>query len=188
MGKLKWWFLALLPLILLFGMGTSGCESQQAQSVSGTKMVKVGKVKTGTDGKTVEQHAISKRIDEDNQPGSIKHLYVISAYSGQVIIYSTVRSKVTSSHKRLTPSKVTSMDNNVENGFSFDVGGTNHSTDEIVGEDGTYGDSAEYIYWWDTKGVYHQHYISGGQILHISNQPLVVKGIIINMELSKTSE
>src|SRR6185503_6965090 len=35
---------------------------------------------------------------------------------------------------------------------------------------------------WDTKGVYHQHYVDGGQILHISDQPLAVKSIVLNME------
>ncbi|MBI2052272.1 MAG: hypothetical protein HYT38_01160 [Candidatus Sungbacteria bacterium] len=33
--------------------------------------------------------------------------------------------------------------------------------------------------------VSHQHYVSGGQIVHISSQPLAVKGIIINMEISQ---
>ena len=56
---------------------------------------------------------------------------------------------------------------------------------ELLGDDGTYGSSAEYIYWWDSKGVYHQHYLSGGQIVHISDQPLAVKSVILNMELSK---
>lgn len=63
-----------------------------------------------------------------------KHLYIISACSGQVIFYSSVYGKVT-----------------------------------------TYGSSVPYIFWWDTNGIYHQHYISGGQIVHISDQPIEVK-------------
>ena len=49
--------------------------------------------------------------------------------------------------------------------------------------DGTYGMEVPYIYWWDVRGIYHQHFVSGGQIIHISDQPVVVKSIIINMEL-----
>ncbi|HLC98921.1 MAG TPA: hypothetical protein VJC00_02840 [Candidatus Nanoarchaeia archaeon] len=119
----------------------------------------------------------------DNQPGSIKHLYIISAYSGQVIIYSTVMGKVTSSGKRLTPDHVDGGGNGVSY-FKFDVGNSEWYTQQVLGEDGAYGSSIEYMYWWDTKGVYHQHYVSGGQIVHISNQPLAVKNIIINMEIT----
>lgn len=164
-----------LALVALTGCGT------QVQSVSGTKMTTVGQVKTDQSGKTIEQANIAKRIDTDNQPGSVKHLYVLSAYSGQVLIYSTVKGKVTSSGKRLTPDRVTGS-----NLFTFNVGATNQFvTDQVLAEDGTYGSSIEYLYWWDTKGVYHQHYIQGGQILHVSDQPLAVKSIVINMEITQ---
>ena len=155
-----------------------GCDSS-VQSVSGTKMASVGHVKTGTDGLTIEQHNVSARIDMDNQVGAIKHLYIISAYSGQVLIYSTVRGKVTSSGKRLTPDRVDGT-----NSFTFVIGGNAFYTNQVLGEDGTYGPSIEYLYWWDAKGAYHQQYITGGMILHISDQPLVVKNIVINMEIS----
>lgn len=160
----------------------SGCD-QAVQSVSGTKMAAAKKVKVGPDNLTTEQHNVSARIDMDNQPGAIKHLYVISAYSGQVLIYSTVRGKVTSSGKRLTPDRVDGTTN-----FTFDINGTSFFTNQVLGEDGTYGPSIEYLYWWDAKGVYHQHYVTGGQILHVSDQPLAVKGIVINMEISPKRE
>jgi hypothetical protein len=172
---------SIVGVALLLGADSS-CD-RQVQSVSGTQMRTAGRVKTGPSGLTVEQQNITERINEDNQPGAIKHLYVISAYSGQVLLYSTVRGKVTSSGKRLTPDRVDGPNN-----FSFDVGATPFYTNQILGEDGTYGPSVEYLYWWDSKGVYHQHYVSGGQIVHISDQPLAVKNIIINMELSKEQQ
>lgn len=159
-----------------------GC-AQPAQSVSGTKMATAGKVSLNSSGRTVEQQNITDRIAMDNKPGSIKHLYVISAYSGQVLIYSTVKGKVTSSGKRLTPAAAS----NDSGGFYIEINGRNFYTNEILGEDGTYGPSVEYLYWWDSKGVYHQHYIQGGQILHVSDQPLSVKGVVINMEISGAS-
>ena len=58
----------------------------------------------------------------------------------------------------------------------------------MIEEDGTYGASIEYIYWFDQKDVYHQHYISGGQILHISDQPLEVKDVILNMEIAESGK
>ena len=83
------------------------CENNNrtAKSSSGVNKA-TAKVTVGADGLTTEQRNVKQRVEEDNKEGAIKHLYVISAYSGQVIIYSTVRGKVTSGNKRLTPSKV----------------------------------------------------------------------------------
>ena len=82
----------------------SGCdairERAKPKSTSGVKKA-TAHVKVGGDGNTNEQRNVLKRLEMDNQPGSIKHLYVISAMSGQTIIYSTVKGKVTSSGKRL---------------------------------------------------------------------------------------
>lgn len=169
--------------------GNSGCDMQSSppQSDSGVRKTSV-KVQTDAQGLTAEQRNIRDRLLEDNKPGSIKHLYVISAFSGQVIIYSTVKGKVTSGGKRLTPTTVAATDGasvgSSHWGIPVDIGGSEHYTSEVLQDDGTYGSSGDYLYWWDTKGVYHQHYISGGQIVHISSQPLAVKSIIINMELA----
>lgn len=167
---------ALTPLLL----GNSGCESPTSRS--GVNPAEI-KIKTGADGLTTEQRNIKERLTEDNKPGSIKHLYVISAYSGQVLIYSTVRGKVTSGGKRLTPTTVGEGSQ-----FSVRFGENLHYTHEVLQDDGSYGHSMDYLYWWDTKGVYHQHYVAGGQIVHVSNQPLSVKSIVINMEITQKQE
>lgn len=177
----------LLVGVMMGSMGNSGCGegSQPPVSASGVQKAEV-KIEKGADGFTTEQRNVRDRLIEDNKPGSIKHLYVISAFSGQVIIYSTVRGKVTSGGKRLTPTTVHVGDSSGAAryyGFPVNIGG-NKETSEVLQDDGTYGSSVEYLYWWDTRGVYHQHYVSGGQILHISSQPLSVRGIIINMEIS----
>ena len=174
--------IAMSPLML----GNSGC-GEEPKSASGVGITNV-KVPIGSDGKTAEQRNVAERLIEDNKPGSIKHLYVISAYSGQVIIYSTVRGKATSGGKRLTPTTVLGDTQGTNSYFRVNIGGNTLGTSEVLQDDGTYGHSGDYIFWWDTKGVYHQHYNSGGQIIHISNQPLVVKSVVINMELSPKSE
>lgn len=175
--------LIMLTVAAFVVMALVGCGAEPVQSISGTKMATVGKISLNSSGNTVEQQNIKDRVAMDNKPGSIKHLYVISAYSGQVLIYSTVKGKVTSSGKRLTP---TSASNN-EGSFYIEIDGRRYYTNELLGEDGTFGHSVEYLYWWDSKGIYHQHYIQGGQILHVSDQPLSVKGVVINMELSGSS-
>ena len=179
----------IMVLVLAGALGIfSGCDMSNGvpESSSGVKKATV-QIPTSPDGLTSEQRNIRERLLEDNRPGSVKHLYVISAYSGQVIIYSTVHGKVTSGGKRLTPTSVTGSGQYGGDHFVVDIGGNNHRTAEVLQDDGTYGHSMDYLYWWDTKGVYHQHYVSGGQIIHVSNQPLAVKGIIINMELTQGS-
>lgn len=176
----KWTMLAVLPFVAMLCMGNSGCDAPQSRSGVGTAEIKI---KAGSDGLTTEQRNIRKRYQLDNDTGSIKHLYVISAYSGQTIYYSTVVGKVTSSGKRLSPHTVSRG-----NGFAMNVGGSTHYTNEMLQDDGTYGSSVEYLYWFDSKGVYHQQYVTGGMILHVSDQPITVKGIIINMEIAQKPE
>ena len=67
-------------------------------------------------------------------------------------------------------------------GLAVNINGETHRTSEVLQDDGTYGYSMDYLYWWDAKGVYHQHYVSGGQIVHVASQPIAVKSIIINLE------
>lgn len=176
-------FLAVLALAAV------GCVDTKAEprSVSGVRQASAGEVTVGSDGLTAEQRNIKERIVEDNKPGAIKHLYVISAYSGQVLLYSTVRGKVTSGGKRLTPGEVAATDGSALGGIPFRVGDKTYWTGEMIQDDGAYGSSMNYLYWWDEKGVYHQHYVEGGQIVHISSEPLNVPKIIINLSGAKAS-
>lgn len=173
----------LTAIVIMLMLMFTGCEpDKQPVSNSGVGMAQAV-VNTQSSGLTIEQENIKKRLELENMPGAIKHLYVISAYSGQVILYSTVKGKITSSAKRLTPTTVT------ENGASYamevHIANRKYYTEEVIQDDGTYSSSIPYIYWWDVRGQYHQHFIEGGQILHISDKPMPVKNIVINIELTK---
>ena|SRR3990167_3794052 len=176
--------IGVVGLFLFCDMSTTG--ENQAVSASGVKKAET-KVEVQSSGFTVEQENIIRRLTLENEPGAIKHLYLISAYSGQVLIYSTVRGKITSSGKRLTPLTVAAVDGEYiggkHQGIETNLNGIIKNTGEVLQDDGTYGHSIDYIYWWDVQGRYHQHYISGGQILHVSDQPLAVKNIVINMNM-----
>jgi len=177
--------LLVLPFIAVLIMGNSGCSSEPQKSASGVGQARV-KIEAGSDGLTTEQRNVRDRLIIDNKPGSIKHLYIISAYSGQVLVYSTVRGKVTSSGKRLTPTSIVvgTSGEYRRPGFAVPQLG-DVVTSEVLQDDGTYGSSIEYLYWFDQRGAYHQHYVTGGQILHVSDQPIAVKSVIINMELTQ---
>lgn len=168
-----------MEMLVAVLMLVAGCDMNRivvSDSGIGKKSVEVS---TDTDGWTIEQKNIAERLKMDNMPGSIKHLYIISPYSGQVIMYSTVAGKVTSSGKRLTPTSVTDISGSMnQHGFRT-IG--NQFTTEVLQDDGTYGTSCEYIYWKDVQGRYHQHFFTGGQIIHISDQPLPIKNVLINL-------
>ena len=168
--------------IATLGSNSSLFSTSAIVSTSGVKKADTT-VTTNADGRTSEQENIITKLVADNKIGAIKHLYVISAYSGQVILYSTVKGKVTSSGKRLTPKTIESL-GTTRDGFPLKIGNWSGSTTEVIQDDGTYGSSMSYLYWWNTAGVGHKHYVTGGQIVHISEQPLSVKSVIINMELT----
>lgn len=180
--------LALVALVGCDGAIHSGAPATPV-SASGVKEARTT-VQTHANGQTVEQENIIQRLKIDNTPGSIKHLYIISPMSGQCILYSTVMGKVTSSGKRLTPTTVASGQNCVGEGIStathpygvpVNIGGRTYHTGEVLQDDGTYGQSIEYLYWFDARGVYHQHYYSACEI-HVSDQPMPIKNVIINIE------
>ena len=127
------------------------------------------------------------RLVEDNKPGAIKHFYVIAPKSGQVLIYSTVKGKVTSSGKRLAPRSVAVKDGKGVgadmHGIPVKIGDYTYRTGEVIEDDGTYGGSVPYVYWWDVKGVYHQHFFTDGQIIHVSSQPIPSpNGVVIQVD------
>lgn len=171
-------------LVLLVGLvagGLKGCgelnPAQPPKATTGVEQVKAD-ISTGSDGLTAEQRNVKRRLELDNKPGAIKHLYILNSFTNDVVLYSTVKGKVTSSGKRLTPRTVaagqaTSGTNNSRYGYGVpvNIGGANYRTNEVLQDDGTHGSSIEYLYWWDANDVYHQHYV-GNEMLHISDQPL----------------
>lgn len=176
-----------LALMLFVLTSVSECDYEPPQPTSTTGVEKAtAEVKVQSSGLTLEQENIRNRYKLENSPGSIKHLYVLSAYSGQTILYSTVKGKVTSSGKRLTPYTVAALEGQYvgsdHEGFRLKIHDKTHYTSEVLQDDGTYGSSIQYLYWWDAQDIYHQHYISGGQILHVSDQPIQASGVILNIE------
>lgn len=191
----------VVTLTLVFAVGCGyNFEDDKARkkaptsSSGGVKKVTVN-VPTNEKGITVEQANIATRLRKDNTIGSVKHLYLISAMTGDVIMYSTVRGKVTSSGKRLTPYSVSSgshaygtTNHVLRHGIPVSIGGKTHYTSEVLQDDGTYGHSVPYIYWWDTNGVYRQAYVVGGVLPIVSEAPMNFPKVILNFDSSWTPE
>jgi hypothetical protein len=154
-----------LMFALFFVMSSNtGCEGTQQVSDSGVSKATT-QIKTDLNGNTVEQKNIIDRLQRDNDLGSLKHLYVISSFSGDVMEYSTVKGKVTSGGKRLSPKTVVGF---TEGSPSYrnkvKLNGENYLTDEVLDDGGAYGDSMSYVYWFDAQGNYHQYFPSGGYL------------------------
>lgn len=170
---------AIIALAAFAAILSTGCDDRPAP-VSDSGVTKVSaRVAAGSDGLTTEQRNVKSRVEEDNRPGAIKHLYIISSMSGDVLLYSTVKGKVTSGSKRLSPTTVVVGASGDWHREGYDFNG--YTTSEVLQDDGTYGSSDPYIYWWDTRGVYHQHFIGSAEI-HVSSEPMNFPKIILNLE------
>ncbi len=175
--------LAFVVGLILLGLFPMSCmqPQQQTSSDSGIQKATAKITVDPATGLSAEQWNIEQKITRDNEPGAIKHLYIISPYSGECILYSTVKGKVTSGNKRLSPKTVNSRE-----GWSniVTINGQSLNTDEILGDDGSYGESNPYIFWIDAQGRYQQFY-PGNAMVFISDAPVAVKSVTINMALSK---
>jgi hypothetical protein len=133
-----------------------------------------------TPGGTPAQQRIMKRSAEEAKTDVTRHLYVISPASGEVLMHSSVMGLVGSSSERLRPSRVETFQDS--GGFSVPIGADKFHVSEVMNENGTYGTTMPFIYWWDTRGVYHQHFLTEGQIIHVCAEPLSAKPALIDLD------
>lgn len=176
----------IAAVMMIMFVAVMGCNAQATPPVSDSGVQKASvQVQVQPNGMTVEQQNVADRIKDDNTPGSIKHLYLISPFNNRVIYYSTVKGKVTSGGKRLTPNTVfagSSGNSGWDKGIPVNIGGGEYRTGEVTQDDGTYGTSDEYLYWWDTKDIYHQVF-PGESLIIITSEPISINtGTTISIE------
>lgn len=167
--KMKSVIYCIVALIALTSLCTANLWGNDVpQSVSGVQMAKtpVLKIDPSTGLAYGDQSAIWNRIIHDNMPDAIKYLYVLG-FNGQVIYHDTVKGKVTSSGKRLNPRTLDTTGNTP----GMWVGSDYYHTPELMEADGTFGDSAPYLFYWDTKGNYKQIFLTGSATIIVSDQP-----------------
>jgi len=170
-------------LAIMIGLVITSCDDINVQEKSDSGVVKATtQVKTDENGQTIEQRNIIERLTRDNDMGAVKHLYIISSYTGDVMEYSTVKGKVTSGSKRLSPKTVQGGNSNYGTNNYVNIAGHKYITDEVLDDGGAYGESASYFYWFDAQGNYHQYFPSGGTYVHISDRPLRVKKASMTFE------
>lgn len=108
---------------------------------------------------------ITKRLQITSDPGLMGYVVLLSE-SGQPVLYTTVKGKITSGSKRLTKP------------YDFaNMGGGGWDKVESPSDEGTYGSSNPYIYFWSQSGQYVQwsgHYLYSDKPIRLSIKPLVI--------------
>lgn len=174
--------LLTVPLFLL------GCEKTKGTPAASSGVTrKIVTIKTDASGNSIEQRLVAMRLARDNEAGTFKYVYVINAYTGNVMYQSMAVGKVVSSAKRLSPATVAAGDGNYGYGMPIDIAGEIYRTGETLSDDGTYGSSSPYLYWFDPSGNYHQVYASS-VYLHVSSSPLVIRNSVLTMEVDSAKQ
>lgn len=147
--------------------------NQGSSSSPSAKSVQSQKAKEAADSISFSENAeienIKNRLNLTSNPGLTGFVLLMNE-AGQPIMYTGVKGKITSGSKRLTrPQELVGGDRGEYNG-SFVV---DSSSDE-----GTYGSSSPYIFFWTTNGQYMQRngkYLYSDKPFRLSVEPLVLE-------------
>ena len=188
MKALKSTYVIIIMAVIVLSVCFMGCTEQvqpQAMSDAGVQKATVT-VQVDADGHTNEQNNIIKKYALDNDPATIRYVYVISPMTNKVMLKMTMKGKVTSSGKRLTPNTVDGLafeseSYNVPYANIVSIGGHSFKTSEVEQDDGTYGSSAEYLYGFSMDGSMQQIYVGGSTVV-VSTKPLTIQDGVLNMQ------
>lgn len=160
--------IAFLPLLSL-----AACHIPDAPP--STKNAQAEAAKRAADSITFSGNAeienVKRRLELTSKPGNVGFILLLNE-AGQPILYASVKGKITSSTKRLTDS---------QQKIRVDIGSNGYG--EVIGDapadDGTWGSSDPYIYFWTVDGQYMQwsgRYLYSDQPIRTRIEPLVIAG------------
>jgi len=166
--KLKTLVIAGLASLSLL---VAGCVEDTPQAAS-QKTTQAAKAKAAAESVKIASNAeienIKKRLELTSKPGLLGYITLLNE-AGQPIYYTSVKGKVTSGSKRLTP-KVKR--------WKIDRGEWNGSTlGPAPSDEGTWGSSSPYIYFWTPGGQYFQwsgKYLYSDRPMRLRVDPLVI--------------
>lgn len=155
--------LAIMAALILAGCNNGGAQPK--------KVTEAQKAKQAAESIRFTENAeienIKKRLELTSQPGLLGFLAVTNA-AGAPVMYTCVKGKITSSGKRLTPKvKEWRIDRGEFNGSSLGP---------APSDEGTWGSSSPYIYWWTCGDQYIQtnvNYVYSDKPFRLTVQPLI---------------
>lgn len=159
--------LAMAAALALSACGQSGAApSGSAKQTQSQKAAEAAQSIDYTENAEIDN--IKRRLELTSKPGAIGFVVLLNE-AGQPILYTAVKGKITSSGKRLTsPQQEVSVDKGELSGTELGMSPS---------DEGTWGSSDPYIYFWDTNDVYHQwagNYLYSDQPIRLRVEPLVI--------------
>lgn len=168
-----WFRRFCFPFLVVAGLGLSACNDQGTRAQVPVKASQSQKAAEAANSivftDNVEIDNIKARIELTSKPGALGFILLMNQ-AGQPIIYEGVKGKVTSGSKRLTkPFQVVG---------SWDCGEWNCDKElPSPSDEGTWGSSGEYIFYWNTQGEYRQWngpYLYSDKPFRLRTEPLVI--------------
>lgn len=119
---------------------------------------------------------IKSRLELTSSPSLLGYVVLMNE-AGQPVLYTSVKGKLTSGGKRLTP-PVQSWNHWKDGVSGMGKGGSESGAlGPAPSDEGTWGSSSPYVYFWDTNGAYHQwngKYLYSDNPIRLSVKPLVI--------------
>lgn len=151
----------LIPLAAILTL-LSACDGETS-ATKDTQSKKAAQVAASIQfTENAEIDNIKNRLELTSNPGAIGYVVLLNE-AGQPILYTSVKGKITSSGKRLTA--------------PFESVCCEGATHPSPSDEGTWGSSDPYIYFWDMNGTYHQwsgHYLYSDKPIRMRVEPLVI--------------
>ncbi len=140
--------------LMITALALTGCEDS-ARVEQARKGAAVAEQAMSHANSNAEIDNIGARLKLTSNPDLLGHIAIVNKV-GQIVLYTTIKGKVTSGSKRLT------NPGNCTNG-------------ECPSDEGTFGSSNPYIFFWGTNGQYFQtsmDYIYSDKPLRLEEKPL----------------
>lgn len=112
---------------------------------------------------------IKMRLELTANPGLLGFVMLLNE-TGQPVLYEGVKGKITSGSKRLTDPSALKSAGNGNGGYSIAVA-------PGPSDEGTFGASSEYIFYWNTNGQYRQwngKYLYSDKPFRLRIEPIVI--------------
>ena len=150
----------------------TACEPNQpanpAKTAQAAKAAEAANSINFTENAEIEN--IRRRLELTNNPGQIGYVLLLNEM-GKPVMYAGVRGKITSGNKRLTaPQEVKCLE------VAGQVGCSQQMVDS-PSDEGTYGSSNPYVFFWTTDGQYFQwagKYLYSDKPFRISDPTIVI--------------
>lgn len=154
-------------LILALTFTLAGCNRDTAPSNKATQSQRAAEAANSinfTENSEIDN--IKRRLELTSKASQMGYVVLLNS-AGQPVMYTTVKGKITSGSKRLTKPDYSSSEG----------AGTNNVVRAAPSDEGTYGSSSEYIFFWTAEGQYIQwndKYLYSDRPIRLSVKPIVI--------------